>query len=151
MTTAGVLTVLRTLVPTTDGSLPKGSLVQASDGNFYGVTSTGGTYKAGTIFKLTSTGTFSVMRHLNLVTDGGTPLGGLIIAPKNGLVATPIKNVAVTEDVAKAITLIGNELVNRRNSRSQPLLKMALFRAQALPGLTNPKPISTGWIHSTIP
>ena len=31
-----------------------------------------------------------------------------MIAPKNGLIANPIKNVAVTEDVAKAIVLSGN-------------------------------------------
>ncbi len=80
-----------------------------SDGNFYGVTSTGGTNKAGTIFKLTSSGTFSVMRHFNLITDGGASMGGLIIAPNEQPgYATPIKNVAVTEDVSKAITLIGN-------------------------------------------
>lgn len=108
VTTAGVLTVLRSLVPTTDGSQPKGTLVQAADGNFYGVTSNGGTYKAGTIFKITAAGAFSVLRHFNLLKDGGTPLGGLIIAPKNNLVANPIKNVAVTEDVAKAIVLSGN-------------------------------------------
>lgn len=121
ITTAGVLTVLRTLVPATDGSLPKGSLVQAADGNLYGVTSAGGTNKAGTIFRITTTGTYTVLRHLNLLTDGGTPLGGLMIAPKNNLVANPIKNVAVTEDVVKAIVLSGNgSSLQKFNITTQP-------------------------------
>lgn len=108
ITKTGVLTVLRTLVPATDGNAPKGSLVLAADGNFYGVTSSGGTYKAGTIFRISSAGSFVVLRHLNLLTDGGAPQGGLIIAPKNNLLANPQKNLAAIEDKAKAVVLSGN-------------------------------------------
>lgn len=35
-----------------DGTLPGGALLQASDGNFYGTTASGGTGNAGTVFKL---------------------------------------------------------------------------------------------------
>ncbi|MFT3704905.1 MAG: Ig-like domain-containing protein [Agriterribacter sp.] len=108
ITRSGVLTVLRTLAPTTDGSAPKGTLAMAADGNFYGVTTSGGTYKAGTLFRISSTGTFTVFRHFNLLTDGGAPSGGLIIGPKNGLIANAQKNIAVTEDKPKAIVLTGN-------------------------------------------
>lgn len=107
ITPAGVITTLRALVPASDGSNPRGGLVRASDGNFYGLTSSGGTHKVGTIFRISPTGTFAVIRHLKLETDGGTPTGGLILSPKNNLVATPQSNLAVQEDVAKAVVLSG--------------------------------------------
>lgn len=109
----GKITLLRHLAPATDGSLPKGKLVQGSDGFFYGVTATGGANKAGTIFRINSTGlTFNVLRPLNMVTDGGTPMGGLIIAPKINLVANPQSNLALTEDGSKVLTLTGSGAPN---------------------------------------
>jgi uncharacterized repeat protein (TIGR03803 family) len=72
MTTAGVYTVLRALTSAADGSAPKGNLIQGSDGNLYGMTSAGGTNAAGTLFKITTGGTYTVLRNFNLVTDGGT-------------------------------------------------------------------------------
>jgi uncharacterized repeat protein (TIGR03803 family) len=50
----------------TDGQLPEGALVQASDGNFYGTTSDGGTSVTssgygGTIFKLTPSGQLTTL------------------------------------------------------------------------------------------
>jgi len=44
---------------TTDGVRPYSGLVQANDGNFYGVASAGGTNSAGTLFKITSKGAYS--------------------------------------------------------------------------------------------
>jgi uncharacterized repeat protein (TIGR03803 family) len=114
ITADGLYTKLRQLNPTTDGSAPKGSLVQGSDGAIYGTTSTGGTGKAGTIFKLSGTGftTFTVLKHLVMETDGGTPVGGLIVAPKITLVANPQSGLTTTEDVARAITLTGTGAPN---------------------------------------
>ena len=68
ITPAGVYTVLHNLSSTADGANPKGSLVQHSNGSFYGMTTDGGTYGGGTIFKITSAGTYSVLKHLNPVT-----------------------------------------------------------------------------------
>ena len=65
ITTAGVFTVLHTLVISTEGSYPAGSFVLGTDGNFYGTTSGGGTNNAGTIFKITTTGTLTVLKHIN--------------------------------------------------------------------------------------
>ena len=63
------------------GANPYGKLVQAVDGNFYGVTQLGGTSNLGTAFRVTSDGSFS-----NLVSFTGTngdfpganPFGGLV-------------------------------------------------------------------------
>nr|WP_262511747.1 malectin domain-containing carbohydrate-binding protein [Adhaeribacter pallidiroseus] len=82
-------------------------MVQASDGNFYGMTSKGGKNRAGTLFRITTGGKFSVLRHFNLITDGGTPLGSLIVQKANPLVANP-QNLTTVEDNPKTLTLTGS-------------------------------------------
>jgi uncharacterized repeat protein (TIGR03803 family) len=64
----GVATVLHSFVKNTEGGMPKGSLVLASDSNFYGMTTTGGPKAYGTIFKITPNGTFSVLYNFNPAT-----------------------------------------------------------------------------------
>ncbi|HKT89170.1 MAG TPA: choice-of-anchor tandem repeat GloVer-containing protein [Candidatus Sulfotelmatobacter sp.] len=68
----------------TDGANPGlGSLIQGTDGNFYGTTINGGIDNAGTIFKISSTGTlttlYSFCEHLNC-SDGQYPYGVLVQA-----------------------------------------------------------------------
>jgi uncharacterized repeat protein (TIGR03803 family) len=61
LTLGGKLTTLYTFCPTTpciDGQGPTG-LIQGSDGNFYGTTTTGGRFKEGVIFKITPQGAYS--------------------------------------------------------------------------------------------
>lgn len=108
ITTAGAFTKLRDINGTTDGSYPRGSLVQGSDGAFYGTTFSGGTNGVGTIFKIKTDKTFSVLRSLAMATDGGNSLSGLIIAPKISLVANAQTGLTMAEDVAKGITLTGS-------------------------------------------
>src|SRR5258706_5370580 len=43
------------------GKTPNGDLIQSSDGNFYGMTSTGGTYTYGSIFKVTPAGVITIL------------------------------------------------------------------------------------------
>ena len=104
---SGAYKVLRTLDATIDGRMPKGTLLQGPDGVLYGMTSVGGKYNTGTIFKITTGGAYTVLRHLNLTADGGNPYGGLIFAPVNNLVATP-QSVTTDQDKAVAITLTGS-------------------------------------------
>lgn len=62
LTPAKVLTVLHNFDATTstgDGTLPYAGLIQASDGNFYSVTSAGGANAAGALYKITPTGIYS--------------------------------------------------------------------------------------------
>jgi uncharacterized repeat protein (TIGR03803 family) len=71
------------------GAFPFGSLVQASDGNFYGTTQYGG--KAGgngTIFRMTQKGKVSVMYSFTGNGDGANPSGGLIQATNGNLYGT---------------------------------------------------------------
>ena len=59
MTPAGPITVIKQLDNSTGGG-PRGTLIQGTDGNLYGMTNYGGTSNGGTIFKITLTGTLTV-------------------------------------------------------------------------------------------
>jgi len=87
---AGTLTTLYSFQNSTDGSYPVGTLVQGSDGNFYGETNQGGDVSlcfnpylglsngCGTLFRITPAGAFSVVYTFQGTTDGGFPSGGLV-------------------------------------------------------------------------
>lgn len=51
---------------TSEGTYPVGGLYKAADGALYGCTTGGGLYGYGTIYKITTTGTFSVIHHFHL-------------------------------------------------------------------------------------
>lgn len=63
----------------TDGTTPYANLMQAGDGNFYGTTIQGGAHAAGTVFKLTPTGTESILYSFgSSATDGTFPYDSVI-------------------------------------------------------------------------
>ncbi len=71
MTPAGAVTPLHTFASDdSEGSNIVSGLLAASDGNLYGVADTGGTNNDGTIYRVSRTGTFKVLRNLNCATDG---------------------------------------------------------------------------------
>jgi uncharacterized repeat protein (TIGR03803 family) len=86
-TCTGALTILHNFNGgLTDGSIPLGSLIQCSDGNFYGMTNYGGASKQGTIFKCTPTGIESILYSFaGGDTDGANPRGSLIQASDGNL------------------------------------------------------------------
>ncbi|HYM79527.1 MAG TPA: choice-of-anchor tandem repeat GloVer-containing protein [Candidatus Dormibacteraeota bacterium] len=66
------------LAKCTDGANPGFPPLQGSDGNFYGVTSSGGTGKGGVIYELTPSGTYSVIYNFcnggfKLCQNGASP------------------------------------------------------------------------------
>jgi uncharacterized repeat protein (TIGR03803 family) len=78
ITRSGQLTTLYSFAET-DGGLPSGALVYASDGNLYGTTPSGRTGN-GTIFKLTPLGTLTTLYNFcsqENCADGKGPLAGL--------------------------------------------------------------------------
>jgi uncharacterized repeat protein (TIGR03803 family) len=87
MTPEGNLTVMHSFCGEanirgcTDGAEPIGSLLQASDGNFYGMTHGGGANDWGSIYKITPTGvettTFSFQADNNANTSSLDPTAGL--------------------------------------------------------------------------
>ena len=75
MTTAGVITILHNFNAATDGAFPWGPPILASDGNFYGTTSGGGSVSNGNglVYKITSSGTYTTIYKFD-VTHGFAPI-----------------------------------------------------------------------------
>ncbi len=88
-TTNGVFTELHnfTSTSTTDGCAPQG-VVQAADGNFYGVTGSGGANNDGTIFRVTPNGTFKVLHTFAGTADGIGPAASPIVGSDGALYGT---------------------------------------------------------------
>ena len=62
-----------------DGARPNAALVADSAGNFYGTTTSGGTYSYGTVFKITTSGGFTLLHSFDGDgSDGANPYAGLI-------------------------------------------------------------------------
>jgi uncharacterized repeat protein (TIGR03803 family) len=76
-------TVLYSFTGGSDGKWPYSSLIQDSAGNLYGTASAGGLNcfnpdGCGTVFKLATNGTFTVLHSFTDDSDGGGPLAGVI-------------------------------------------------------------------------
>ncbi len=74
----------------TDGANPyfPGLVAQARDGNLYGTSSTGGTNGFGTVYKITTSGTFQVIYAFTGGIDGAHPYGGVTLATDGKLYGT---------------------------------------------------------------
>jgi len=62
-------------------------LAQGRDGNLYGITSTGGTNRVGTVFKITPGGSLHTLHNFD-TTHGSTPVGGLVLGADGNLYGT---------------------------------------------------------------
>jgi uncharacterized repeat protein (TIGR03803 family) len=72
MTPEGTVTILHAFARGSDGAFPYAGLIQATDGNLYGTTQGGGANGAGTIFRITLGGAFTVLHTFTFRTDGGS-------------------------------------------------------------------------------
>lgn len=59
-----------------NGRTPRGTLLQAADGDFYGTTQSGGASNLGTIYRITSDGALTTVLSFN-GSNGGYPMAGL--------------------------------------------------------------------------
>ena len=81
-------TILHTFGGSGDGLHPFGGLIQASDGNLYGLTQLGGSHNFGILFKMTLTGTETILHSFGASGDGSQPYGSLLQASSGGLYGT---------------------------------------------------------------
>jgi uncharacterized repeat protein (TIGR03803 family) len=103
ITPGGKLTVLYSFCSQTncaDGESPYGTLIQGTDGNFYGTTLSGGTstsqcvsgaFGCGTVFELTPAGTLTTLYSFcsqTKCTDGASPYAGLVQASDGNFYGT---------------------------------------------------------------
>ena len=90
--TSGTLTTLYnfcSLAACADGSEPAGALVEATNGDFYGMTDGGGANGYGTVFKITPSGTLTTLYSFDY-TDGYEPYAGLIQATNGNFYGTTV-------------------------------------------------------------
>lgn len=96
ITSSGVLTTLYSFCPEAgvcpDGAIPRGGLVQAANGNFYGTTFGGGAYADGTVFEITQGGKLMTLYSFcpggDPCSDGNGPWAGLIQGTDGSLYGT---------------------------------------------------------------
>ncbi len=79
----------------TDGKVPTAGLIRDTAGNLYGTTSGGGAHGSGTVFKIDTTGKYTVVYSFcslggSNCTDGSNPFGGLIEDSAGNLYGTTL-------------------------------------------------------------
>ena len=85
----GNFTVLYTFrASNAEGDNPAAALLQATDGNFYGTTALGGDSGVGTVFKMTPSGSVTLLHSFTGGTDGKSPLAPLMQASDGTLYGT---------------------------------------------------------------
>jgi uncharacterized repeat protein (TIGR03803 family) len=77
LTTNGSIKTLYSFTGNSDGGNPGAGLLQGNDGNFYGMTPSGGTNGNGTIFQITTNGQLTTLYSF-AGSDGSNPLNELI-------------------------------------------------------------------------
>jgi uncharacterized repeat protein (TIGR03803 family) len=111
ITTSGTLVWTYSFPCLAGGANPVGALIQGNDGNFYGTTSQGGSYNVGTVFKLSQTGTVSVLysfqSYFNGGADGSTPFGGVIQATDGRLYGSTLAGGSQNQGTLFQITNTG--------------------------------------------
>jgi uncharacterized repeat protein (TIGR03803 family) len=91
MTPSGQVSSLYVL-NTSDGHYPRAGLVEASDGNFYGVTYNGGAFGSGlgngAIFRVSPNGAYTTLASFDGFNGGANPASALIQGPDGALYGT---------------------------------------------------------------
>ena len=83
------LAVLKSLKSATDGAIPYAALTEGSDGALYGNASQGGTFGAGTVFRVNKDGGgFAVLKSFDSATDGASIGRGLTEGSDGALYGT---------------------------------------------------------------
>jgi uncharacterized repeat protein (TIGR03803 family) len=112
ITAGGTETVLHTFPKTgTDGQIPYAGLIEGSDGNFYGTTYFGGSNGFGTVFKVTPSGTETVLYSFAGGTDGEHPYAGVIQGSDGNFYGTTYQGGASGYGTVFKVTPSGTETV----------------------------------------
>lgn len=92
-----------------DGAIPRAGMIQGTDGNFYGTTIAGGLYNQGTVFRMTSDGTVTLLHSFSgSLTDGADPESELIEALDGNFYGTTLSGGASGLGTIFRVTPSGN-------------------------------------------
>jgi uncharacterized repeat protein (TIGR03803 family) len=96
---AAILNVIYNFISSGNGGFyPYAGLVQGTDGNLYGTANEGGSSNAGTVFKITPTGSLTALTSFT-GSNGGYPFAGLVQSTDGnfyGTTNTPLSNPSLT-------------------------------------------------------
>lgn len=107
LTPSGTKTILHNFSCPTDGCLPDATLTLDTQGNLYGTTLTGGANNYGGVFKVTSSGTFSLLYSFTVPTRDST---SSVVADSQGNVYGTTYNAGVGFGSVFKLTPSGDEL-----------------------------------------
>lgn len=104
--------VLYNFTNTPDGGYPQSNLVLDAAGNMYGTTLFGGVHGRGSVFKVTPTGTETVLYSFTGGADGNVPVAGLVLDKRTGnLYGTTLYGGASANGTVFQVTPSGTETV----------------------------------------
>jgi uncharacterized repeat protein (TIGR03803 family) len=108
---AGNEQVLYSFTDSKDGGDPQGTLAVDTAGNLYGSTCLDGAHKAGTVFKLSTSNTFSVVYAFKGGKDGSCPTGGMVFDKLGNLYGTSFSGGASNAGTIFKLTPSGTHTV----------------------------------------
>ncbi len=121
-----------------DGSVPYDNLIADGNGNLYGTTYQGGTSGNGTVFKLSPTGTETVLYSFTGGNDGGIPYAGLVMDASGNLYGTTVAGGASGNGTVFKVASDGTETVlwtfTGGNDGASPLGRLKLDKKGNLYG-----------------
>jgi uncharacterized repeat protein (TIGR03803 family) len=103
MTPAGVVTLLHGFTYDVTGAFPYFGVTLAADGSFYGMALRGGPSNVGTIYSVTSDGTFTLRHTFTGSSDGARPKASLVRSSNANLYGTTLSG--GTSDLGTVFTL----------------------------------------------
>jgi len=107
ISTNGTLGTLHTFSGSSDGAQPRAELIQATDGNLYGTTYSGGTNYSGIVFRTSLGGAFAILHAFTWGDDGGNPFAGLIQATDGNFYGTTWGGGSGSEGTVFKMTRVG--------------------------------------------
>ncbi|MGB7769714.1 MAG: choice-of-anchor tandem repeat GloVer-containing protein [Verrucomicrobiia bacterium] len=107
ISTNGVQNNLYTFTGGADGANPYAGLVLGSDGNFYGTTTSGGTYTNGTVFRIGTNGGLTNLYSFTGGIDGATPYAGLVQGSDGNFYGTTVSGGTYTNGTVFRISTNG--------------------------------------------
>jgi uncharacterized repeat protein (TIGR03803 family) len=126
---SGEYTVLHAFTGPPDGSEPAGELMLDHEGNIYGTTTGGGSYGAGTLFKIAHSGQFAILHSFT----GGSPNGTLIRDERGSLYGATTSGIFKMDPAGKVTNLF---TFAPSVAEGPPISPLALDRAGNLYGTT---------------
>jgi len=90
-----------------DGAYPIGVMVEGNDGAYYGVTWQGGSSNLGTVFKVASNGTYTLLHSFTGHPDGAYPRSGLILGSDGNFYGTTLNGGTANDGAIYKVTPSG--------------------------------------------